>query len=140
MWAFDRIRIGSRHDAAIDVAARGLVSMQASLIPCIVRRRFDLMIPWNWNVARVVTRSVPLAKVPATASSASHCSGVTNAAGNAQAHHVAERLLELLLGALAAHVAIVLHVGAVELNQLLSSSAIAPVTTSAKPSAIVPRN
>ena len=28
---------------------------------CIVRFMFDLMIPWNWKVARVVSRSVPLA-------------------------------------------------------------------------------
>ena len=37
------------------------VSSSAALIACIVRFMFDLMTPWNWNVWRVVSRSVPLA-------------------------------------------------------------------------------
>ena len=41
------------------------------------------------------------------------------AAGQAHADHEAEGLLQLLLGALAAHVAVVLQIGAVELRELL---------------------
>ena len=37
------------------------VSSSAASIPFMAVFRFDLMTPWNWNVWRVVRRSVPLA-------------------------------------------------------------------------------
>ena len=53
-----------------------IVSRQARSIACIVRFRFCLMTPWNCQVCRVVSRSVPLAKSPAIWSICSHCCGV----------------------------------------------------------------
>ena len=63
-----------------------------------------------------------------------------DAAGDAHADHEAEGLLQPLLGALAAHVAVVLQIGAVERDEIWSSSAMAPVATSSRPRAIVPRS
>ena len=94
-------------------------SMSAAFMPCIVVLRSFLITPCSWKAWRVVRRSVPravgareLRSAPATAS------GVHDAAGQARADHEAVGRLELLMLALGAQVAIVLHVAAVELDEL----------------------
>ena len=60
-WAFERNGLPAHMTLRLTSPQAAMVSRQAALIACIVRRKFDLMTPWNWNVARVVSRSVPLA-------------------------------------------------------------------------------
>ena len=94
------------------------MSSSAALIACIVRFRFDLMTPWNWNVCarRQAQRAVGV--VAGDVVERQPLLRRRHAARQAHADHEAVGLLQLLLGALAAHVAVVLQVGAVELGQL----------------------
>ena len=77
------------------------------------------MMPWNWMVWRVVSRSVPLPRSRATRLRRQPLLRRQHAARHAQPRHEDERLLHLLAPAFGAQVAVVLHVDAVELGQLL---------------------
>ena len=111
-------RVGRRHDVAVDVAAgrdgveRGGIDrlhrpLQVRLDDAVKLEglaRGQAQRPVGVGLGDVVERQ-PLLRAD-------------KSAGNAQADHEAVGLLQLLLVALAAHVAVVLHVGAVELDEL----------------------
>jgi hypothetical protein len=59
-----------------------MVSMSAAFIAAIVGFRSPFSTPWSWKAWREVSRSVPFAWRVASASSASHCAGVTNPPGS----------------------------------------------------------
>ena len=94
-----------------------MVSSSAACSACIEAFSSVLNTPWIWKAWRVVRRRLPLPKRRASADSASHCDGRANAAGQARARHEAVRGLELLQAPFLAQVAVVLQVGAVELDQ-----------------------
>ena len=96
-----------------------MVSMAAWLISLMVRLRLLLMMPWNWNAWRVVSLMVPLANCVARRSVSSHCARSGHAARHADADHERIGLFQLVLAAVGAQVAVVLLIGAVELEQLL---------------------
>ncbi len=93
-------------------------SMSTAFIACMVCLRSFLMTPCTWKAWRVVMRKVPVAWVRARLDNASHCFGCHHAARQARADHEAVGRLEFLVLTLGAQVAVVLHVAAVELDEL----------------------
>ena len=84
-----------------------------------VRFRFVLMMPWNWKACRVVSLIVPLANCVADPVHFQPLRRGGDSAGHADADHEAVSLLQLVLAATLAQVAVVLLVGAVKFEELL---------------------
>ena len=93
------------------------MSSSVWLMSWIVWRRFHLITPWNWNDCRVVRRSCAVGVLMGQGVQVEPLPRRDDAAGGADADHEVEGRLQPLPRPLLADVAVVLHVGAVELQQ-----------------------
>ncbi len=113
-----QVRVGDRHDAAIDVAA-GCPGVDANGVDALHRPlhvRLDDVVELERGARRDAQGPVRIGAGHRV--EAEPLLRGDEAARNAQPHHEAVGLLQLLLGALAAHVTVVLHVGTVKLQEL----------------------
>src|SRR3546814_21192633 len=80
-WLRDRWGLAATTTLRLTSPQAAMVSIIAALIACIVALSRVLITPWHWNAWRVVMRRPRTAYVVATASSLSHCAGVTTPPG-----------------------------------------------------------
>ena len=88
-------------------------------MPAIVAFRFAFSTPWNWMLCRVVSRSVPLAYLPADVVHREVLVRGQLPAGQLEPDHEHVRLADAAFDAVLAGVAVLLLVAAVELDEAL---------------------